>query len=142
MFLDPDNLAVTPRSMQTDKLVRSTSHTRPELGKVELASLEETPAEVSEHMILEEHERLGEAIRARELTEEMMTLRKQMRGEQVKLYKAGLNDRKDSVKAAAKVTAMNGEFARFLQGALLQDRKEERFTTGYQRLASEAVSMF
>lgn len=142
MFLDTDSLNLTPRAMQTNKLVRPTSHSRPQLGAVELASLEDTPNEVSEEIILDEQERLGEAVRARELTEEMMTLRKQMRGEHLKLYKAGLNDRKDSVKAAAKVTAMNGDFARFLQGALLQDRKEERYTTGYQRLASEAVSMF
>lgn len=142
MLLNPTSLDVLPRAMNVEKLAQPTSHTRPELSKIELGALEETPTEISEEMILEEHDRLGEAIRTRELTEEVMQLRKQMRGEHLKIYKAGINDRKDSVKAAAKVTALNGEFARFLQGALLQDRKEERFTTGYQRLAGEAVTMF
>lgn len=142
MFLDPSSLTVAPKAMKTNQLVQRTDHTRSELGSIELASLEETPTEVSEEMILEETEKLGEAIRTRELTAEMMQLRKQMRGEYVALYKEGLKDRKDSINAAAKLTKANGDFARFLQNSLLQDRKEERFTTGYQRLAEEAVTMF
>jgi len=142
MFLDPSSLTVTPKAMQTSQLVQRTDHTRPELGSIELASLEETPTEESEEMILEETEKLGEAIRTRELTAEMMQLRKEMRGEYVGLYKEGLKDKKDSIKTAAKLTKANGDFARFLQSALLDDRKEERFATGYKRLAEEAVTMF
>lgn len=140
MLLNTDSLNIA--ALKTDNLIQKTSHSRPDLGKIELASLEETPREISEEIILEEQDRLGEAIRARELTNDMMSLRKQMRGEYLKVYKAGIEDKKDSIKAAAKVTALNGDFARFLQSALLDDRKEQAFTTGYQRLASEAVSMF
>lgn len=134
--------SITPKSMETGRLVQTVNFDRPQNGLGDLQELEAMPEEISEDLLLDEVDRLGEMTRARELVQEIVKIRKDQRKEQVNIYKEGLRDKKDAIDSAAKVTAANGEFARYLQGHLLSDRKEERFTTGYQRLRNEAVSMF
>lgn len=134
--------AITPKAMEVCGLAHPVNHSRPEHGLEELASLETFPEEVSEHLLLDMQEELGEVTRAKELVREIAGLRRTLRAQHLAIHETAIADRKDSIGVAAKVTAINGEFARFLQGAVLDDRKEERFTFGYARLRREAVDIF
>lgn len=133
---------ITPAAMKTGSLAHATSISRPEMGLTELKDLEHMPTSIDEAAILEEETRLGEMTRAKELVQTLVGLRKQTREQQVGIYKQGIKDKRNSIEAAAKLTKENGEFARFLQGHLLGDRREEAFTSGYQRHRSESVSIY
>lgn len=134
--------SITPRAMKPGTLAHATSVDRPELGIGELKELEHLPTHIGEDDILAEENRLGEATRAKEILTTLVGLRHKTREQQIAIYKQGMKDKRNSLEAAAKLTKENGEFARFLQNHLLGDRREEHFTSGYQRLRSEAVSMF
>ena len=134
--------AITPAAMKTNSLAHGTSVSRPELGMTELKELEHMPTHIEESEVLQEEQRLGEATRAKELVNTLVKLRKQTREQQVAIYQAGIKDKQNSMEAAAKITKENGKFARYLQDHLLGDRREEAFTSGFQRLRSESVSIY
>lgn len=141
-FNEATGTLATPKAMRTTNLVQATSYARPDLGVDELKALEQQPIEVSEDAVLAEQDRLGEVQRSNEILGELMSLRKAMRGEQVRAYKAGIKDREDAVSAAAKLTSLNAKHAQFLQRAQLEDQKQVAYTTGYQRVSKEAISLF
>ncbi|NJR71073.1 MAG: hypothetical protein HC771_22405 [Synechococcales cyanobacterium CRU_2_2] len=103
--------SITPASMEPGKLVHGTSMDRPRNGLEDLRNLENMPDSISEGMVLEETNRLGEMTRAKELVQQIVKIRSDQRKEQVAIYREGLKDKKDSIGAAAKVTTANGEFA-------------------------------
>ena len=75
--------SITPASMEPGKLVHGTSMERPRHGLEDLRSLENMPDSISEGMVLEETNRLGEMTRARELVQQIVKIRSDQRKEQV-----------------------------------------------------------
>ncbi len=132
----------TPNSMEVGGLAQATNYDRPSAGLDQLRDFRgDVPARISEGDIVRAQQKLGELTRAKELVGNLAALRKSSRAQALAIQQKAMEDRKDAIATDGKATKLNGEFARFVQGALMEDRKEEAFTMGYQLPRAQQVSV-
>jgi hypothetical protein len=134
--------AITPKSMEVGQITQRSNYDRPSAGLELLKDFRgDVPAKISEGDVLRAQQELGKLTRAKELVTSLAALRRNSRQQALEIQKKALEDRKDAIGVDAQATKLNGEFARFIQGALFTDQKEEAFTLGYQLPRAQQVSV-